>query len=99
MYDFGGGTFDISILKLSEGIFEVLSTSGDTHLGGDDIDDLLIRLVLADLKLPEKTPELPSIRKAARSAKEQLSSAESGGDRRRGLRIYAARSPERNSTS
>jgi molecular chaperone DnaK (HSP70) len=37
VYDFGGGTFDISILKLSEGIFEVLSTSGDTHLGGDDI--------------------------------------------------------------
>ena len=44
VYDFGGGTFDISILKLSEGIFEVLSTSGDTHLGGDDIDELLIRL-------------------------------------------------------
>ena len=39
VYDFGGGTFDISILKLSEGIFEVLSTSGDTHLGGDDIDE------------------------------------------------------------
>ena len=45
VYDFGGGTFDISILKLSEGIFEVLSTSGDTHLGGDDIDEQLIRLV------------------------------------------------------
>jgi molecular chaperone DnaK (HSP70) len=46
VYDFGGGTFDISILKLSEGIFEVLSTSGDTHLGGDDIDEALIRMVL-----------------------------------------------------
>ena len=68
VYDFGGGTFDISILKLSEGIFEVLSTNGDTHLGGDDIDDLLIRLVLADLKLPEKTPELPSIRQAAKKS-------------------------------
>ncbi len=50
VFDFGGGTFDISILKLTEGIFEVLSTSGDTHLGGDDIDEQLIRLVLADLK-------------------------------------------------
>ena len=85
VYDFGGGTFDISILKLSEGIFEVLSTNGDTHLGGDDIDDLLIRLVLADLKLPEKTPELPSIRQAARSAKEQLSSSESTEIRVAGL--------------
>src|ERR671923_303549 len=50
VYDLGGGTFDISILKLSEGIFEVLSTSGDTHLGGDDIDETLIRVVLSELK-------------------------------------------------
>src|SRR5881398_785980 len=50
VYDFGGGTFDISILKLSEGIFEVLSTSGDTHLGGDDIDEVLIRLVLNEAR-------------------------------------------------
>ncbi|HET9129388.1 MAG TPA: Hsp70 family protein, partial [Terriglobia bacterium] len=49
VYDFGGGTFDISILKLSEGIFEVLSTSGDTHLGGDDIDEELIRLVMNEI--------------------------------------------------
>jgi len=77
VYDFGGGTFDISILKLSEGIFEVLSTNGDTHLGGDDIDDQLIRLVLAELKLADNTTHLPSIRQAARKAKEELSSAES----------------------
>jgi Fe-S protein assembly chaperone HscA len=77
VYDFGGGTFDISILKLSEGIFEVLSTNGDTHLGGDDIDDQLIRLVLAELKLAENTTHLPSIRQAARKAKEELSAAES----------------------
>jgi molecular chaperone DnaK (HSP70) len=77
VYDFGGGTFDISILKLSEGIFEVLSTNGDTHLGGDDIDEQLIRLVLADLKLPENTPQLPAIRKAARRVKEDLSGADS----------------------
>ena len=38
VYDFGGGTFDISILNIKEGIFEVLATNGDTHLGGDDID-------------------------------------------------------------
>ena len=42
VYDFGGGTFDISILKLHEGIFEVIATGGDTHLGGDDIDHLLL---------------------------------------------------------
>jgi len=77
VYDFGGGTFDISILKLSEGIFEVLSTNGDTHLGGDDIDEQLIRLVLSEAKLPESTPHLPAIRKAARAAKEVLSSADS----------------------
>jgi Fe-S protein assembly chaperone HscA len=77
VYDFGGGTFDISILKLSEGIFEVLSTNGDTHLGGDDIDEVLIRSVLTDLKLPETAAQLPAIRHAATKAKEQLSSAQS----------------------
>ncbi len=49
VYDFGGGTFDISILKLHEGIFEVIATGGDTHLGGDDIDNLLIRIALDDI--------------------------------------------------
>ena len=44
VYDLGGGTFDISILKLHDGIFEVLATNGDTHLGGDDIDNLLLRI-------------------------------------------------------
>ena len=46
VYDLGGGTFDISILKLHEGIFEVIATNGDTHLGGDDIDNLLITIAL-----------------------------------------------------
>ncbi len=50
VYDLGGGTFDISILKLREGIFEVISTNGDTRLGGDDIDARLIALVLTVLK-------------------------------------------------
>jgi molecular chaperone DnaK len=49
VYDFGGGTFDISILKLRDGIFEVLSTNGDTHLGGDDIDNLLLTIALDEI--------------------------------------------------
>src|SRR6202167_1500433 len=49
VYDFGGGTFDVSILKLQEGIFEVIATNGDTHLGGDDIDNLLIAIALDDI--------------------------------------------------
>ena len=77
VYDFGGGTFDISILKLSEGIFEVLSTSGDTHLGGDDIDETLIRLVLKELKQQPDLHQLQAIRKAVNSAKENLSTTDS----------------------
>jgi molecular chaperone DnaK/molecular chaperone HscA len=50
VYDFGGGTFDVSILKLHEGIFEVIATNGDTHLGGDDIDNLLIAIALEDIR-------------------------------------------------
>ncbi len=49
VYDFGGGTFDVSILRLHEGIFEVIATNGDTHLGGDDIDNLLLRIALEDI--------------------------------------------------
>jgi Fe-S protein assembly chaperone HscA len=85
VYDFGGGTFDISILKLSEGIFEVLSTSGDTHLGGDDIDEILIRLVLDEIRRQTRnsekqvfgvSPLIPAIRRAVTKAKEDLSAAE-----------------------
>jgi Fe-S protein assembly chaperone HscA len=50
VYDLGGGTFDISILKLQDGLFEVLATNGDTHLGGDDIDNRLLRIALEDVK-------------------------------------------------
>ena len=75
IYDFGGGTFDISILKLTEGIFEVLSTSGDTYLGGDDIDKALIRLVLDDLEEKPDNNALQSIRLAVRQSKEDLSNA------------------------
>jgi len=76
VYDFGGGTFDISILKLSEGIFEVLSTSGDTHLGGDDIDEHLIRLVMTEIGGTPDASTIPSIRKAVNKAKEELSSSQ-----------------------
>jgi molecular chaperone DnaK len=50
VYDFGGGTFDISILKLKNGIFEVLATNGDTHLGGDDVDRRVADLFLAEIR-------------------------------------------------
>src|ERR1700747_1259813 len=50
VYDLGGGTFDISILRLHDGIFEVIATNGDTHLGGDDIDNLLITIALDDIR-------------------------------------------------
>ena len=50
VYDLGGGTFDISILKLQDGIFEVLATNGDTHLGGDDIDNRLLGIALEDIR-------------------------------------------------
>jgi Fe-S protein assembly chaperone HscA len=75
VYDFGGGTFDISILKLNEGIFEVLATSGDTHLGGDDIDEALMKLVMAEAGDAARS-SIPAIRKAVNTAKEELSAAD-----------------------
>jgi len=80
VYDFGGGTFDISILKLHEGIFEVISTNGDTHLGGDDIDNLLIAIALDDIQGElgvdvRTSPEtVQAIRKEVIAAKIALSS-------------------------
>ena len=82
VYDFGGGTFDVSILKLKDGIFEVIATNGDTHLGGDDIDNLLIAVavedIAGDLKVDvRKYPELiQRLRSAMIEAKIALSSAE-----------------------
>src|SRR6188474_1158711 len=68
VYDLGGGTFDISILRVEDGVFQVLSTNGDTHLGGDDIDQLLIQRILADT--PAASPEaVQEIRKAVIQAK------------------------------
>ena len=79
VYDLGGGTFDISILRVEDGVFQVLSTNGDTHLGGDDIDLLLTEQVLADLGLSSasggrQNPELvQTVRKAVIQAKWDLS--------------------------
>ena len=74
VYDLGGGTFDISILRVEDGVFQVLATNGDTHLGGDDIDNLLIGRVLAEVSSTsaEHTQE---IRKAVIQAKIDLSDA------------------------
>ncbi len=80
VYDLGGGTFDISILKLHDGIFEVIATNGDTHLGGDDIDNLLITIALDDLlgdlglDLRRSGEAVQAIRKAVIEAKIALSS-------------------------
>lgn len=82
VYDFGGGTFDISILKLHEGIFEVIATGGDTHLGGDDIDNLLIAIALDDIAgdlgvdVRGNGEAVQEIRKAVIEAKIQLSVVE-----------------------
>jgi molecular chaperone DnaK len=80
VYDMGGGTFDVSILNLQEGIFEVIATNGDTHLGGDDIDNLLIAIALddihgeLDLDLSGNAEAVQAIRKAVIEAKIALSS-------------------------
>jgi len=85
VYDLGGGTFDVSILRLSAGTFEVLSTHGDTHLGGDDFDFQIIRLVQeqirqryeADLTFPPST--LQALRNLAEACKIRLSRDEQAG--------------------
>jgi len=82
VYDFGGGTFDISILKLHEGIFEVIATGGDTHLGGDDIDNLLIAIALDDIAgdlgedVRQNGEAVQAVRKAVIEAKILLSTAD-----------------------
>ena len=75
VYDLGGGTFDISILKVEDGVFQALATSGDTHLGGDDIDRVLIELVLTDVG-GVSSEALQAIRKAVIQAKWDLSDHE-----------------------
>jgi len=79
IFDFGGGTFDVSILELGDGVFEVKSTSGDNHLGGDDIDDKLIDYIANQFKkengidLREDKIALQRLKEAAEKAKIELS--------------------------
>ena len=80
IFDFGGGTFDISILEISDGVIEVKSTNGDTHLGGDDIDQKLIELMANEfnkehgIDLRKDTMALQRLKEAAEKAKIELSS-------------------------
>lgn len=81
VFDFGGGTHDVSILELGDGVFEVLSTDGDTHLGGDDVDQKIIDWLAAEFNAEEgidlrKDPmALQRLKEAAEKAKIELSSA------------------------
>ena len=83
VFDFGGGTFDISVLEVADGVFRVISTNGDTHLGGDDIDEVLINYVADDFKkeqgidLRQDTMALQRSQEACEKAKRELSSAQS----------------------
>jgi molecular chaperone DnaK len=83
VFDLGGGTFDISILEIGEGVFEVLSTNGDTHLGGDDFDEAIIRWMIEEFKkenevdLSQDKMALQRLRDAAEKAKCELSGTQS----------------------
>jgi len=83
VYDLGGGTFDISILEIGDGVFEVLSTNGDTHLGGDDFDIAIIHWILDEFKkengidLSQDKMALQRLRDAAEKAKIELSGTQS----------------------
>ncbi len=81
VFDFGGGTFDISVLEVGEGVVEVKSTNGDTHLGGDDVDEVLIKWIIEEFKkdqgidLTTDKMALQRLKEAAEKAKIELSSA------------------------
>ncbi|MGL4387795.1 MAG: molecular chaperone DnaK [Brevinema sp.] len=80
VYDFGGGTFDISILEIGDGVFEVKATNGDTHLGGDDLDNALIKYIIETYKkesgidLGSDSMAMQRLKEAAEKAKIELSS-------------------------
>jgi molecular chaperone DnaK (HSP70) len=71
VYDLGGGTFDVSILAIEDGVFRVLSTNGDTHLGGDDFDRELVQLALDELALPPALAEDRTLRQSLRLSAER----------------------------
>jgi len=82
VYDFGGGTFDISILEVGDNVVQVISTNGDTHLGGDDVDNLIIDWMIAEFKkssgvdLTKDKMALQRLKEAAEKAKIELSSVQ-----------------------
>src|SRR5262249_35636417 len=78
VYDLGGGTFDISILRLEKGVFQVLATGGDTALGGDDFDHAIAERFLAERGGKASPAEARQALILARAAKEALSTAEKG---------------------
>jgi molecular chaperone HscA len=75
VYDLGGGTFDVSILRLDDGIFEVLSTGGDTHLGGDDFDRVVARKLLAEGLSPPTEAPSPAVLRGAVAAAQKIREA------------------------
>ena len=81
VYDLGGGTFDVSIIEIGDGVIEVLSTNGDTHLGGDDFDQKIIDWMVAEFKnangvdLSTDKMAMQRLKEAAEKAKKELSSA------------------------
>ncbi len=83
VFDFGGGTFDVSVLEVADGVFRVISTNGDTHLGGDDIDKMLVDYVAEEFKREQgidlrKDPmALQRLQEACEKAKKELSSTQS----------------------
>jgi molecular chaperone HscA len=92
VYDLGGGTFDISILKISDGIFEVLATNGDTYLGGDDFDRCILKYFVEQLKLNEHVlstnkSNMQKLRLLAEMAKKHLSNNDSFNGNYNGLNI------------
>ena len=82
VYDFGGGTFDVSILEIGDGVFEVLATNGDTHLGGDDLDQVIIDWLVSEFKkdqgvdLGQDQMARQRLKEAAEKAKIELSSTQ-----------------------
>ena len=102
VYDFGGGTFDISILEVGEGVVEVKATNGDTHLGGDNIDQRVIDWIVAEFKseqgidLSKDKMALQRLKEAAEKAKMRALDDDGDGDQppvhhRRRLRPEAPR--------
>ena len=83
VYDLGGGTFDVSVLEIGDGVIEVLATAGDTHLGGDDFDEAVMQYMVGEFKrengidLSADRVAMQRLREAAEKAKIELSSVTS----------------------